>query len=81
MRKAGILDGALLIVDRSVEARQDNIVIAAVNGELTCKYLDIRGKCLVSGNGRFPPILINEEAGVQVLGVVMHVINRTCTRS
>lgn len=81
MKNAGILDGALLIVDRSVTAGQGDIVIAAVDGELTCKYLDIRGRCLVSANPRFRPIPITDESGVHVMGVVMHVINRTCSHS
>lgn len=78
---AGIMDGAILVVDRSVTPVQGDIVIAAIDGELTCKYLDIRGRALSSANPEFVPIPITEESGVQVMGVVMHVINRLCTHS
>ena len=39
MTGAGINDGDILIVDRSIEATNRKIVIAAVNGELTVKRL------------------------------------------
>ena len=39
MTGAGIHDGDLLIVDRSIEAAHDKIVIAALDGELTVKRL------------------------------------------
>ncbi len=35
MVKAGIHSGDLLVVDRSIEPRDKNVVIAVVNGELT----------------------------------------------
>ena len=35
MINASILDGALLVVDRSVTAGQDDVVIAAIDGGLT----------------------------------------------
>lgn len=39
MTGAGIHDGDLLIVDRSIEASHNKIVIAAIDGELTVKRL------------------------------------------
>lgn len=40
MVNAGILHGAVLVVDRSVEPKHDDIVIAVLDGQLTCKILD-----------------------------------------
>jgi len=40
---AGIHNGDLLVVDRSLEAQSGSIVIAVVNGELTVKRLMIKG--------------------------------------
>ena len=42
MVKAGIHDGDLLVVDRSIEPRDKNVVIAVVNGELTVKRIRIK---------------------------------------
>ena len=41
---AGIHDGDILVVDRSLEPRQSRIVIAAVDGQLTVKRLKKKGK-------------------------------------
>ena len=41
---AGIYEGDLLIVDRSLEPRDGKVVIAVVNGELLVKRLRFRGK-------------------------------------
>jgi len=37
MMGAGIFDGDLLVVDRSIEATSGDIVVAVVNGEFTIK--------------------------------------------
>ena len=44
MIKAGIQHGDILIVDRSIEPIHNKIVIASLNGELTVKRLDLKGK-------------------------------------
>jgi len=46
MEGAKIYDGDLLIVDRSQAPEQGRIVIASVDGQLTCKILDINNRCL-----------------------------------
>jgi len=43
MRDAGILPDDILVVDRSIKATHNKIVIAAVDGELTVKRLFHRG--------------------------------------
>jgi DNA polymerase V len=48
MLGASIHDGDLLVVDRSVEARNGSVVIAAVKGELTVKYIRRSSKELTS---------------------------------
>ena len=42
MIRAGIHDGDLAIVDRSLEARHDDVIVAVLDGELTCKRLLLR---------------------------------------
>ena len=39
MRGAGILSGDILVVDRSLEASNNKIIVAIVNGEFTVKRL------------------------------------------
>ncbi len=66
----GIMDGTILVVDRSVQDRKNRIVVAAINGELTCKRLDVENKQLISSNPKYPPIKITEDIDLIVEGVV-----------
>lgn len=75
MGAAGILDGALLVVDRAAEVRDGRIVIAVVDGCLTVKHLAIsEGQArLVAANKRYKDIPLTGED--TVWGVVIHAIN------
>lgn len=75
---AGINDGDILIVDRSMEARNGSIVIAVVNGELTVKRLrrDIKGCALVPENPDYPILDITPEMNFMIWGVVTSVIHQ-----
>ncbi len=77
MEGAGIHDGDLLVVDRSIEPRSGNVVIAVVNGELTVKRLRIRrGKPLLEPeNSKYPVQEIKQETEFEVWGVVTSVIH------
>lgn len=74
MEGVGIFDGDLLIVDRAVEPRHGSIVIAVVDGELTCKILDSRNRRLLSSNDSFKPIELKDESSIEIEGVVIHSI-------
>ena len=71
MQGIGIFDGDLLIVDRAAERRNGAIVVAAVDGELTCKILDIKAQQLRSANPDYPPITIGD-MDLCIEGVVTH---------
>lgn len=72
MEGCGIYDGDLLIVDRSLEPQHGQIVIAALDGQLTCKILDKNRRCLVSANKQYAPIAIGEFSDLIIEGVVVH---------
>ncbi|MCR9192834.1 MAG: translesion error-prone DNA polymerase V autoproteolytic subunit [Gammaproteobacteria bacterium] len=78
MLNAGIHSGDMLVVDKSLEARDGKIVIAAINGELTVKRLKkIKAKVqLVPENPDYPIIDITAEQDVVIWGVVVHVIHQ-----
>ena len=65
MSDAGIKTGDTLIVDRAVEAKDKNIVIAAINGELTVKRIWIaKGKVFLKPeNDNFSPHRNNRRDG------------------
>ena len=81
MVEAGILDRAILVVDRALTPRHRDIVIARVNGELTCKMLDSRRRQLCAANPDYAPIPIGKGSDCEIVGVVIHAINRLCTHS
>jgi len=70
MQGRGIFTGDLLIVDRSLTPKNGQIIIAALNGELTCKTLDTKNRCLVAANPRYAPIPISEDSEFSIEGVV-----------
>lgn len=70
----GIKDGDLLIIDRSLKPIHGDVVIAAVNGEMTCKLLDLHNKCLLAANDRYPAIEITDDIDMLIEGVVSHSI-------
>lgn len=80
MINAGIQDGGLMIVDSSITPKHNDIVIASIDGQLTCKFIDTELNALRSANPHFPPIMISEGSQVQILGVVTNVINSLCNR-
>lgn len=75
MDGAGIRDGALLIVDRALEATDGSIVIAVVDGDRTVKRLRKKKdrSYLEAANPKYPPIEVTTED--IVWGVVAHAVN------
>lgn len=71
-----IYDGDLLIVDRSITPRPGHIVIMCLDGEFTCKRLDMIGNrlYLVASNPEFKPIPL-EGRDCQAWGVVTHSVH------
>ena len=74
---AGIHNGDLLVVDRSIEPKDRSVVIAVVSGEFTVKRLRISRKKIVleSENRNYPAKEINQETEFEVWGVVTNVVH------
>ena len=77
MTGAGIHDGDLLVVDRSLEPRNGKVVVAVINDELTVKRLErSAGRIrLLPENPDFKPIEVPEGASFFIWGVVTNVIH------
>jgi len=78
MINVGIQCGDLLVVDRSIEPKNNKIVIAALDGELTVKRLSMKkGKTfLVPENDNFSAIEVKDEQDMVIWGVVTSVIHQ-----
>lgn len=79
MMDAGILDGDLAVVDKSLDASDGDFVIAFVDGDFTIKQfrLDTSGNSgwLVPWNKRYPRIEVKSGEDFRIWGVVTYVIH------
>ena len=79
MIEAGINDGDIAVIDRSLEPRDGDIVVGYINEEFTIKYLDFSHRNdgyieLRPANKDFKPIRIDEDDDFEVWGVVIWTI-------
>jgi DNA polymerase V len=74
---AGIHHKDLLIIDRALEPKHDDIVIAVVNGDLTLKRIKVEnGRVwLMPENPDFVPLEITDGMDLHIWGVVAHVVH------
>lgn len=72
MDNAGIHDGDIIVVDRSIEATDRAVVVAVVDGELTVKRLVLRNGVaeLHAENPKYAPIRFREGQELTIWGVV-----------
>lgn len=72
MTGAGIFDGDLLVVDKSLDAHDGDIVVAVIDGAFTVKSLFQRGitVLLKSANPKFKDIELKDGEELQIWGVV-----------
>jgi len=77
MEEKGIQDGDILVVDKSLQAKNNSVVIAYIDGEFTVKrfFQDKKGITLYPANSMYKPIKVNPESDFLVWGVVTFVIH------
>ena len=81
MIEAGINDGDIAVIDRSVEPQDGDVVVGYINDEFTIKPLDLRHRKdgyieLRPANKDFKPIRIDADDDYEVRGVVIWTIKR-----
>ena len=76
MQKAGIGNGDVVIVDRSIPAKNGKIVIAVVDGEMMIRRLEKTGDKLrlLPESDLLSPLEIDEFQSCEIWGVVTYVI-------
>ena len=86
MRGDGIVDGDLLVIDRSVDPRPGMVVVAVHAGAFLLRRLARRGAqlWLVASDGTSPPLLLSGDGGgavgsdgggAELWGVVIHAVH------
>ncbi len=77
MTEAGIHDGDLLVVDRSLDPRPGRVVVAVLDGAFTLKRLvRYHGRLrLEAAHPNYPALELHRCSDVQIWGVAIHVIH------
>jgi len=77
MSKSGITDQSVLVVDRCFKPSHNDIVVASMAGEFTCKRLKLKPrKCFVSDDPKYPPVFFNRISDIEIIGTVTTIINQ-----
>ncbi|RAR72744.1 LexA family protein [Flavobacterium aciduliphilum] len=73
---AGIDDGDILVIDRSLEPQNHKIAVCVIDGEFTVKRIHIEHDAvyLMAENKDYPPIKVTEENELIIWGIVTYVI-------
>ncbi len=76
MKNAGINDGDLLIIDKSLEPQDGKIAVCYIDGEFTIKRIKLDKDCcwLMPENEDYKPIKVTPENEFLIWGIVIHVI-------
>ncbi|MBA4153599.1 LexA family transcriptional regulator [Flavobacterium sp.] len=75
---AGIDNGDILVIDRSLEPRNNKVAVCFIDGEFTVKRIKItkEGVLLMPENKDFEPIKVTDENQLIIWGIVTYVIKR-----
>lgn len=77
MKEAGVFDGDILIVDRSVKLVNGKIIVAVLNGELLVRrfHKNFSSAFLIPENNRYKTINLAEFSDFVMWGVVTYTIH------
>jgi len=79
MIDASLNDQDLVVIDRSLEPRDNDMVVAYVDGEFTIKFVSVdkeKRVWLVPANGDFPKIEVKQDSDFRIWGVVTYSITK-----
>ena len=78
MMDAGIYNGDILIIDKSLTPRNGDIAVCFIDGDFTVKRITVKdnGIYLTPANKKFPELHVSDESNFTVWGVVSHIIHR-----
>lgn len=76
MTGAGIDDGDILVIDRSIEPKNNKVSVCFIDGEFTVKRIKIEEEAvfLMPENPNYKPIKVAPENDLIIWGIVTYVI-------
>ncbi|MEO5701005.1 MAG: S24 family peptidase [Casimicrobiaceae bacterium] len=76
MVDAGILEGDLVVVEKTASAKRGDIVIAIVDGQFTLKRLDLeRGRFVLCPENKAYPV-IRPEGALEIFGIMVGLVRK-----
>jgi DNA polymerase V len=78
MTGAGIDDGDILVIDRSIEPTDNKIAVCFIDGEFTVKRIKIEEDCvyLQAENPKYKSIKVTEDNDLIIWGIVTYVVKK-----
>ena len=78
MIDAGISDGDILVIDKSLEPHDGDTAVCFIDGEFTLKFIKIEPDAvfLVPANPKFSPIKVSEDNNFCIWGIVTYSIKK-----
>lgn len=78
MVDAGISDGDLLVIDKSLSIVNNKVAICFIDGDFTVKYVRKDSNCfwLLPANQEYKPIKVTSDNDFLIWGIVTHVIKK-----
>ncbi len=76
MKNAGIFNGDLLVIDKSLEPQDGKIAICQIDGEFTVKRIKIEKDVvwLIAENEDYTPIKVTPDNELMIWGIVVYSI-------
>lgn len=78
MIDAGISDGDILVIDKSLEPHDGDTAVCFIDGEFTLKFIKIEPDAvfLVPANPKFSPMKVTEDNNFCIWGIVTYSIKK-----
>ena len=76
MKDVGISDGDLLVIDKSIAPKDDQVAVCYLDGEFTLKKIKLeKDICwLIPANEAYQPIQVTSQNDFLIWGIITHVI-------
>lgn len=78
LRDANVMEGDILVVDKSLKPHDGDMAVCFLNGEFTLKFIEEHEDHIIlkPANPKYKPIRVNNEDNFRIWGVVTYVIHK-----
>lgn len=79
MIEAGVEEGDVLVIDKSIEPKEGDMAVCFLDGEFTLKYISYKNNgelWLRPANSQYPDIKVDESMNFMVWGIVTYFIKK-----